>query len=401
MYVDEFPEVSDSFACPGDSRWDTLYTVFTKHWLTHPSPYMKTARGLPDIPPSASPLPVRPNPAEQLDFSIRALGGGSSREPSLERPLSRRKRTPAETLVVPRPEPVRREARVRKPSKRHMPSPVLQEGEVFVRPPAPTEPGSELAQLQGLLALCSDLSKEVAKPDAEWVRELIQRIRAEFERQRREQRKVLQQLMAGIKELMAQIALRVAPEVPSRSARAASREISSDGGEGCEVRRTALLVADASGALGILVGVPAAELAEARSTPRATESVVASEEAQSAKFPSHPRSAAPSPSPIAEIRAAEEPTPVSVVSAVSRSRAPAAEIPSETAVQSALQHLLAIFEAARQLSPDVGLRDLRYLEDALRDRRGRSVREEFVPVLWGGVRHSSLRALSLGKTPRR
>ena len=101
------------------------------------------------------------------------------------------------------------------------------------------------------------------------------------------------------------------------------------------MRPTALLVADASGALGILVGVPAAELAEARSTPRATESVVASEEAQSAKFPSHPRSAAPSPSPIAEIRAAEEPTPVSVVSAVSRSRAPAAEIPASYAPMSA------------------------------------------------------------------
>ena len=94
MYVDEFPEVSDSFACPGDSRWDTLYTVFTKHCLTHPSPYMKTAPGLPDIPPAASLLPVRLNFAEQLDFAIRALGGGISREPSLERPLSRRKRTP-------------------------------------------------------------------------------------------------------------------------------------------------------------------------------------------------------------------------------------------------------------------------------------------------------------------
>ena len=84
------------------------------------------------------------------------------------------------------------------------------------------------------------------------------------------------------------------------------------------MRPTALLVADASGALGILVGVPAAELAEARSTPRATESVVASEEAQPAKFPSHPRSAAPSASAIAEIRAAKELTPVSVVSAVPR-----------------------------------------------------------------------------------
>ena len=107
MYVDELPKVSGSFARPGDSRWD---------WLAHPSPYMKTALRPPDIPAVASPLPVRLNPAEQLEFSIRALGGGISREPSLERPLSRRKRTPAEALVVPRPEPVPREARIRKPS---------------------------------------------------------------------------------------------------------------------------------------------------------------------------------------------------------------------------------------------------------------------------------------------
>ena len=73
MYVDAFSEVSDSFARRGDVRWETLYTIFTKHWLTHPSPYMKTALGLPDISVSASPLPVCPNPAERLDFAIRAL----------------------------------------------------------------------------------------------------------------------------------------------------------------------------------------------------------------------------------------------------------------------------------------------------------------------------------------
>ena len=108
VYFDEFPEVSGSFERPRDLRWDTLYTVFTKHWLTHPSLYMKTALGLPDIPASASPLPVHPNPAEQLEFAIRALGGGIYREPSLERPLSSRKRTPAEAPVIPHPEPVRR-----------------------------------------------------------------------------------------------------------------------------------------------------------------------------------------------------------------------------------------------------------------------------------------------------
>ena len=61
MYADEFSEVSDSFARPGDLRWDTLYTVFTTYWLTHPSPYMKTVLGLPDIPASASLLPMGPN----------------------------------------------------------------------------------------------------------------------------------------------------------------------------------------------------------------------------------------------------------------------------------------------------------------------------------------------------
>ena len=93
--------------------------------------------------------------------------------------------------MFPCPEPVRREARIPKPSRRHLPSPALPEEEVVVKPPAPPEPGSELTQLQGLLTLCSDLAKEVAKPDAEWGRELLQAIRTEFERQRRKQRKVL------------------------------------------------------------------------------------------------------------------------------------------------------------------------------------------------------------------
>ena len=66
VYVDEFTKVSDSFARPGDARWDSIYIDFTNHWLTHPSPYMKTALGLPDIPASALPLPVCLNPAEQL-----------------------------------------------------------------------------------------------------------------------------------------------------------------------------------------------------------------------------------------------------------------------------------------------------------------------------------------------
>ena len=37
-----------------------------------------------------------------------------------------------------------------------------------MRPPVPPEPSNELTQLQRLLSLCADLSKEVAKPDTEW-----------------------------------------------------------------------------------------------------------------------------------------------------------------------------------------------------------------------------------------
>ena len=272
---------------------------------------------------------------------------------------------------------------------------------MVVKCPAPPDPGTELAQLQGLLTLCSDLSNEVARPDAEWVRELIQQTRTEFERQRWEQQKVLQQLLAGIKDLMEPFARRVPPDEPTaKRAPPASVAISSDGGEISEMRPTALLVAEASGALGILAGVPLAGLAEARSTSRATESVDASEEAPPMKSPSQPRSVATSPSSIVEVRPAGEPTLISVVSATPRVRAVAAEVPSEAAVQSAVRQLMAIFAAARQLRPDVGRRDPVHLEDAPRDRRSRPVREEFVPALWSGVRRSSLRAVRLGRTPR-
>ena len=185
MYDDEFPDVSDNFARPGDARWDSLYTDFTKHWLTHPSPYMKSVLGLPSLPASASPLPVCINPAEQLNVAILALSGRTSREPSLERPLPRRKRTPAEALAPLHPEPLRRKTLVRKPSRRRVPSPPEVE-EVTERLPAPSEFGTDLEQLQQLVARCMDLPKEVAKPDAEWARELLQQIRTELERQRRE-----------------------------------------------------------------------------------------------------------------------------------------------------------------------------------------------------------------------
>ena len=74
VYVDDFPELSDSFARPDDPRWDTFYMFFIKHWLTRASPYMNAPLGFHDVPAAASPLPVRPNAAEQLDFAIRACG---------------------------------------------------------------------------------------------------------------------------------------------------------------------------------------------------------------------------------------------------------------------------------------------------------------------------------------
>ena len=163
MYVDEFSEVSDDFARPGDARWDSFYTNFTKHWLTHPSAYMKLVLGLPSLPASASPLPVCLNPAEQPDVAILALGGRISLEMLLERLLPRRKRTPAEALVPLHPEPLRLETRVRKPSRRRLPLPPKIEEDVVERLPAPPEAGADFEQLQRLLARCMDLSKEVTK----------------------------------------------------------------------------------------------------------------------------------------------------------------------------------------------------------------------------------------------
>ena len=330
---------------------------------------------------------MRPNPAEQLDS---AVPGAAAPAPEAH---------PCQTLVAPHPEPVRREARIGKPFRRHLPWP---EEEVVVRPAAAPKPGNELAQLHGILTLCTGLPEEVANPDAEWARELLPQMRTEFERQGREQRKVLQQLIAAIKELMERMARRGTPEEPdAKRTRPLSVDICPHGEEGAEISPTILVVAEPSGTLGIPVVVPLAELAEPRSTPRATESVKASEEAPPMKFPSQPRSFEPSPSPTAEVRLAEERTPVSVVSAAPRSSAAAGEVPSEAAVQNAVRQLLAIFAAARHLRTDVGRRDSLHFEDGPRDRRGRPVHEEFVPALWGAVRRSSLRAVRLGRTPER
>ena len=130
----------------------------------------------------------------------------------MERPLPRRKRTPAEALVPLDPEPLRRETRVRKPSRRRLRSPPEIEEEVVERLPVPFGAGTDLEQLEQLLACSMDLSKEVTKPDAEWAREFLHQIRTEFERQRREQRKALQQLISDIRELMEKISRPTPPE---------------------------------------------------------------------------------------------------------------------------------------------------------------------------------------------
>lgn len=215
---------------------------------------------------------MRSNAAEQLGVTIRALGGGMSREQSLERPLLRKKRTPAEALVVARPGPVRREARSRRPTKRHLAAPVLQEEEEAMKQFVHVEPGLDLTQLQELLAIPMELSKKIGKWDAECVREVVQQVRAEFGDQRREQRKTLQQPITGVKELMGKIAHRTASEgSAAKRARTDSVKLSPDGEGGSEECSTAVFVTNATGALGILVDVPLAELAEARSTPRAAD----------------------------------------------------------------------------------------------------------------------------------
>ena len=258
MYVDEFLEVSGDFARPGNVRRDSFYTDFTKHWLTHPSPYMK----------SALDLLVCLNPAEPLDVAILALSGRTSREPSLERPFPRRKRTPAEALAPLHPGPLRRETRVRKPSRRRLPSPSDVEEEAIERLPAPPEAGTDLEQLQQLLARCMDLSKGVTKPDAQWARELLHQIRTEFERQRREQRQVLQQLTTDIRELMEKSSRRTLPaKAAAKRRRSPTVEACSDEEGEPEEHVTALFVADTSSALRRLVGVPAGDAAESRSSP--------------------------------------------------------------------------------------------------------------------------------------
>ena len=117
-----------------------------------------------------------------------------------------------------------------------------------------------------------------------------------------------------------------------------------------EEHATALFVADTSGALSVLVGVPAGDAAESRSSPRVARSVAELGDRPSGKSRSRSRSSRPSqPSPAPAACVAGKADLVSDVAAVSCSRVSDVECPSEAAVQSAVRQLVALFEAARQL----------------------------------------------------
>ena len=128
---------------------------------------------------------------------------------------------------------------------------------------------------------------------------------------------------------METIVRRAAPEEPAaEQVRSLTVKGCCEDDEGSEVRATAVLVAEPTGALGTLAGVPVADPAEAQSMPRAPESVMASEEVQLRKSTPRPRSTDPALSPTVEVRAAGEPASASDASALSQSRAVAVEIPS-------------------------------------------------------------------------
>ena len=232
---------------------------------------------------------------------------------------------------------------------------------------------------------------------------MLQQIRTEVERQRREQRKALQLLITDIRELMEKCSRRIPPAEPAaKRRRPPAVEVYSDEEGEPEEHATALFAADTSGALRLLVGVPAGDAAESRSSPRAARSVAELEDRPSGKPCSRSRSGRPSQlSQAPAVCVGGKADLVSDVTAASCSRVSNVEFPSEAAVQRAVRKLVALFEAARRLGAPARERKVEHLEDAPRDRQGRPMHEEFVPALWDGARQSSLRGARLGRTPRR
>ena len=321
--------------------------------------------------------------AERKDFAGAVIGAAAS-PPQAH---SRRGSGALDAL------PLRREARVRKPSRRRLPSPPEVKKLVADRPPISSEAGSDLAQLRQLLTQCLGLSKEVTKPDAEWARELLQQIRTELERQRREQRKALQQLIADIRELREKTARRTPPPEPAaKSQRPLSVEVCPDEEPEPETHATAVFLVDSKRALRLLVGMHSGATAESRSSPRATGSLTELAKAPPRKSRSRSRSARASPPPsLLEIRLVGESDSVPGAGEELPSHEGEQGVPSDAAVQSAVRQLIALSEAARQMGAPAARREVEQLEDAPRNRRGRQMQEDFVPALWRGVRHSSLR----------
>ena len=266
-----------------------------------------------------------------------------------------------------------------------------------------TEAGSDFAQLQQLLTQCLELSKEVTKPDAEWARELLQQIRTELERQRREQRKAFQQFIVDILELREKIAGRTPPPEPAaKSQRPLSVPVGSDEEPEPETHATAVFLVDSKGALRLPVGVHSGATAGARSSPRATGSVTELEEASPRKSRSRSQSLRASPPPsVPEIRLVGQSGSAPGAGEELPSRGGEEGVPSDAAVQSAVRQLIALFETARQVGAPAARREVEHLEDAPRNHRGRPVQDDFVPALRGGVRRSSLRAVRLGWPSRR
>ena len=230
--------------------------------------------------------------------------------------------------------------------------------------------GTDLEQLQQLLARCMDLSKGLTKRDAEWGCELLQQIRIELKCQRREQRKAFEQLIADIRELVENISRRTPPADPAaQRRRPPTVELCFDDEGEPEEHPTAVFVADTSGALRLLVGVPARDAAESRGSFPVTRPLAEPEARLSGKSRSRSRSSRPSqPSPAPAVCVVGKADLFFDVAAVSCSRVRDVKFPSEAAVQSAAVWCVALFEAACQLGAPAREREVAHLEDAPRDR---------------------------------
>ena len=110
---------------------------------------------------------------------------------------------------------------------------------------------------------------KVPKPDAEGALELLQQIRTELERQRREQRNAIQQLITEIRDLLEKIAWRSPPFKPAAKKQCPlSVEVCCNEEQESEMHATAVFLADSEEALRLLVGVHSGATAPPRNSVR-------------------------------------------------------------------------------------------------------------------------------------